>query len=64
MNYYNTTDKPTVPPERLTLDTKGKTFLEYSVAILRDDFRQSWREIGERLNISSTKARYLYNGNF
>lgn len=45
------------------LDTKGKTFLEYSVAILRDDFRQSWREIGERLNISSTKARYLYNGN-
>ena len=35
--------------------------LIWAVAILRDDFGLTWQSIGDRLNIDSKRAHYLYD---
>ncbi|MEI7584636.1 hypothetical protein [Runella sp.] len=35
--------------------------LIWAVAILRDDFGHTWAYIGETLNITDKKAKYLYD---
>lgn len=39
---------------------KSNYNLMWAIAILREDFRYTWRQIAERMECSEWKVRYLY----
>jgi hypothetical protein len=47
--------------ELLMSQTKSNYNLMWAIAILRDDYRYSWREIAIRMECSMWKARYLHS---
>jgi hypothetical protein len=46
-------------PKKYTMKTDRQA-QAWAVAILREDFKQTWREIEGRMGFSQCKARYLY----
>jgi predicted transcriptional regulator len=47
-------------PKKSTMKTDRQA-QAWAVAILREDFKKTWREIEERMGCSEWKARYLYS---
>jgi hypothetical protein len=46
-------------PKKSTMKTDRQA-QAWAVAILREDFKKTWREIEQRMGFSQCKARYLY----